>query len=390
LIAIVTVLIIFAALVIFIQAQRLHKLSKKYNLLEKAVNRAGAGITISDPNQADNPLIYVSDGFYHMTGYQTSEVLARNCRFLQGTETDQETVTKIRQAISSGQSVQVELLNYRKDGTPFWNELSINPIYEHNRLRYFVGIQKDVTIRRKLQLELEKDLLIAKNIQKSLLSATIDNESVRIEGYLQPSSQLAGDMYMWYQLDHNRYALLLIDVMGHGVASAMIANSIHILARRYMLKDTPPAKIIQLLNEFMFTLFNNQSDQLYFFTAIYLVIDTENNLIDYVNAGHLPILHQTATGQILHLDSNSTPVGILPNGTFSAGKIDFNKGDRLLLFTDGFIEESKQEYQDILKSVKTSLSEYSGSPPIFNYLLNKHADILNHDDDITLVNIERK
>ena len=87
----------------------------KNELLQKAANASSEGITISCMSSKDSPLIYVNEGFLRMVGYLNKEVIGRNCRFLQGKDTDQETVQKIRDAIEKEESCIVELLNYKKD-----------------------------------------------------------------------------------------------------------------------------------------------------------------------------------------------------------------------------------------------------------------------------------
>eukprot|EP00798_Chlamydomonas_sp_ICE-L_P007878 gene7878-1088_t len=98
---------------------------------------------VADATLPDQPLIYASDGFYQMTGYGPDEVLGHNCRFLQGEGTDLKEVQKIRDACKKGEAVSVRLLNYRKDGTPFWNLLTVTPIKTPDGK--FVGVQVDVT-----------------------------------------------------------------------------------------------------------------------------------------------------------------------------------------------------------------------------------------------------
>jgi PAS domain S-box-containing protein len=117
------------------------------HIIEQAIETTTEGITISDARLPNNPLIYANPAFYEVTGYTPEETLGYNCRFLQGAGTDPNAVQAIREAIASGGSSVVELLNYQKDGTPFWNRLSIVPIYDANGiLTNFVGIQSDQTV----------------------------------------------------------------------------------------------------------------------------------------------------------------------------------------------------------------------------------------------------
>lgn len=120
-------------------------------LKEQALSAIHSGILITDPNDTDHPIIYANDGFSRMTGYSREEVIGVNCRFLQGPETDRNTVAIVRDTIERGDSCNVLLLNYRKDGSTFWNQLDIFPVREHEdpdgQLLYFVGVQTDVTER---------------------------------------------------------------------------------------------------------------------------------------------------------------------------------------------------------------------------------------------------
>lgn len=103
---------------------------------------------IADATLPDCPLVYASEGFLAMTGYSAAEVLGHNCRFLQGEGTDPKEVATIRAAVREGRGCSVRLLNYRRDGSPFWNLLTVTPVTtEDGRVSKYVGVQVDVTSR---------------------------------------------------------------------------------------------------------------------------------------------------------------------------------------------------------------------------------------------------
>jgi len=125
-------------------------------LKSAAMDAAPIGIQLSDPSVPDNPVVYTNEGFQRLTGYPASEILGRNCRFLQGEETDPEPVAQMRQAIADEEPVSVELRNYRRDGTPFWNQIHIAPIRDdEGELTHFVGFQVDITERKRKEQELQ-------------------------------------------------------------------------------------------------------------------------------------------------------------------------------------------------------------------------------------------
>ena len=119
---------------------------------DRAIQAVAHGITITDPTLPDNPIVYASPGFTRVTGYPADEVLGRNCRFLQGKDTDPAAVVRVREAIRDGRPATIELLNYRRDGEPFWNEMTVSPVHDDDgRVTNYVGVQIDVSERRRLE-----------------------------------------------------------------------------------------------------------------------------------------------------------------------------------------------------------------------------------------------
>ena len=126
-------------------------------LRDRAINSFRQGVCITDALRPDNPIVYVNRAFLEMTGYPESEVLGFNCRFLQGPKTSAAAVDQIRRAVRDGEACLVELLNYRKDGTQFWNALSISPIRDGaGRLTHFAAAQTDVTPFKLLEEQLRQ------------------------------------------------------------------------------------------------------------------------------------------------------------------------------------------------------------------------------------------
>lgn len=133
----------------------------RYSTLLQLVENAQDGIVVAEKEGKDTILIYVNPAFEKLTGYSADEILYQDCRFLQGQDTEQDATHQIRLAIDSGEPVRTILKNYRKDGTVFWNELSVTPFYDEvDQLTYYIGIQKDVTeiveLKQKLQVAEDK------------------------------------------------------------------------------------------------------------------------------------------------------------------------------------------------------------------------------------------
>jgi two-component system cell cycle sensor histidine kinase/response regulator CckA len=126
-------------------------------LRERAIAETSSGILITDPHQPDNPIIYANPAFERITGYRVDEVLGRNCRFLQGAHTDPAAVAVIRRAIADQRDCQAVIRNYRKDGTSFWNELTISPVHDGRaQVTHFVGVLVDITARKDAEEAIER------------------------------------------------------------------------------------------------------------------------------------------------------------------------------------------------------------------------------------------
>jgi len=126
----------------------LRQLVRQNSQLTAAIASTTTGVVISDPQLRYNPIIFSNPAFTTITGYSAAEAYGRNCRFLQGPETDQATLDQLREAIGARRTFHGMLRNYRKDGTPFWNELTVNPVFDAaGDLIAFVGLQNDQTDR---------------------------------------------------------------------------------------------------------------------------------------------------------------------------------------------------------------------------------------------------
>ena len=153
-------------------------------LREAAMHEAPVGITIADATRDDEPLIYVNDEFVELTGYRREEVLGRNCRFLQGEATREEPVAEMREAIDARKPVTVDIRNYRKDGTMFWNRITITPVRdETGNVTHFLGFQEDISETK--VYEHEKSLF-QKHAEASDQVMIVTNREGEIE-YVNPA-----------------------------------------------------------------------------------------------------------------------------------------------------------------------------------------------------------
>ena len=128
--------------------------SLHFSLLPRTVEAMALGMVISDATRPETPIVYCNPGFERLTGYSAAEVVGRNCRFLQGPDTDRGELARLRAAVADGRSCSVVLKNYRKDGTAFWNALTVTPLTDDDgRVTHYVGVQTDITAVKELEAQ---------------------------------------------------------------------------------------------------------------------------------------------------------------------------------------------------------------------------------------------
>src|SRR5215204_1818661 len=159
-------------------------------LFGRAVAASSNGIVITDSKVPDNPIVYVNPAFEEISGYTADEVLGRNCRFLQADDREQPALDELREALTEARECRVVLRNYRKDGTPFWNELYVSPVHdEEGRLTNFVGVQNDITERRGIEEVLRES---EERFRATFEHAAIGAAQVGVDGrWLRVNQRLA-------------------------------------------------------------------------------------------------------------------------------------------------------------------------------------------------------
>ena len=314
-------------------------------LKERALESTAEGVVISDCTQPDMPIIYVNKAFTAMTGYGYEDVVGHNCRFLQGPDTDTAAKQAIRKAVAEQDLCIVEILNYRKDGTPFWNRLSITPVQsEQGQTTHFIGVQSDITRRRMTEeslrqasARLKRDLQAAAEIQQAQLPKELPNsEQYRYAWRFRPCQELAGDTLNIMSLDDRYTVVYVLDVCGHGVRASLQSFSLSQDLRPR--QDGPnllsPEEVFTRLN----VKYPIDMQTGMFFTILYGVLDTQTGDFTFCSAGHPgPILIRQGQSPRI-IETQSYPIGISSEADYRSETIHLESADKLILYTDGVVE----------------------------------------------------
>lgn len=390
-------------------------------LKDRALAAAAEGITIADIRKPDQPLIYANAGFERLTLYPVSQIIGKNCRFLQGRDTDPAAVEQIRTAIRERRECTLELLNYRKDGKPFWNRLSLTPIRDQEgETTHYIGVQTNVTARRRAEealqkanrdleeanLHMRRNLQAAARIQQALLPQDLPRvDRFHFSWLYEPSEELAGDTLNAFLLDASHIALYTLDVSGHGVPAALLSVTLsHWLAptsgHSTLVKPNPdtssgleivsPCEVARNLNlQFPMDLETAQ-----YFTLLYGVLDTEKAELTYVSAGSPPIVHAPKMRKPHFETVPGYPIGIVAEPGYQEQRIQLEPGDRLYFYTDGVPDAMNSAGDDFgMDRLVASIHQFRELPldeslPAIMKQVRDWAGEESIHDDATILGIE--
>jgi sigma-B regulation protein RsbU (phosphoserine phosphatase) len=265
----------------------------------------------------------------------------------------------------------------------------INKIELLARIRSALRLKYEKDWHKERDQRIQSELDLAKQVQGSVLSQPLDDENVNIEAIYQPSFELAGDFYAWYRISENRYGIILLDMMGHGISSSLVCMFISSALQDTIKQKTDPEQVISELNRYMNQLFMIDKLVNYYFTAIYLVLDTEKQTIEYVNAGHPPGL-VFMDDEVITLEQSSCAVGFFQNMTINKGKLQYKNPIQIILYTDGLIALSQEDREMNLTGFNQRLKLYKDLELSDIIAKFNTGDNTTQEDDICLVRISTK
>lgn len=234
---------------------------------------------------------------------------------------------------------------------------------------------------RKIQYELD----LATHVQRSLLSSPLQEKNIQLEVSYLPSFNLAGDMYYWHKVNDHRYAVILLDMMGHGISASLLCMFISSVLREAIKQFVDPVAVVKELNRYMAQLHHEKESIPYYFTAIYMVVDTESKTIEYVNSGHPHGYAFVDDEKVVPLNQGSCAIGFFDEIKVEKQTISYEKDIQILLFTDGLLEAiapDEFEAEEIMK--KATKQKWQHSQQLIDELLSKENQT-NQSDDMCLV-----
>ncbi|TWD99428.1 sigma-B regulation protein RsbU (phosphoserine phosphatase) [Neobacillus bataviensis] len=262
----------------------------------------------------------------------------------------------------------------------------INKVELLARIRSVLRLKYEKDLRKERDRRIQHELDLAKQVQLSMLSDPIVQGDVTISAVYKPSFELAGDLYAWYQISPGRYGVILLDMMGHGISSSLVCMYIYSTLKDAITGLGDPEAVMMELNRRMNQLHMPDRLENYYFTAIYFVLDTAEQTIEYVNAGH-PAGIAIVDDEVKLMANGCCPLGFFEDIAVTKGVIPYKKGARILLFTDGLSEGLEEEYEDAISKLVSSLQEQGMDDPkeLFERLQLSSEMLQDAKDDMCLV-----
>lgn len=264
----------------------------------------------------------------------------------------------------------------------------INKVELLARIRVSLRLKYEKDWHKEQEEKVRNELDLSMKIQTSLLSEPVIQENLVIKASHLPANKLAGDMYYWHKIDENRSGIILLDMMGHGISASLVCMFISSVLRDAIRIHTDPEKVISELNRWMSLINKRDNSVQYYFTAIYLVIDTKEKTVEYVNAGHPPGYALIDHHGLASMTKGSCAVGFFPDMDIQKSVFHYQEHIQLVLFTDGVMEALEVDGDDGLHSLEASASLYiqdlrSGNP--IDYILPKNLHQNQPDDMCVLI-----
>lgn len=377
-----------------------------YSLKERALSAIAEGITISDALLPDNPIIYANSGFEKLTGYRIEDVLHKNCRFLQGPGTDPKKVDEIRKAVYEQRECTVELLNYRKDGTPFWNQLSITPVRdEYGKVTNYIGIQSDVTKRKNAEETLiettrqlktayrrmKNDLEEARQLQLAMLPKTIPQlPYLDVAVSMKTAQEVGGDYYDFAVDSKDTLTVAIGDATGHGLKAGTIVTATKVLFNSLVFHQNP----VKILQEMSLALKDMGFHNMYM--AMIIAKMTRERML--ISSAGMPFIYhyRSSNKEVLEIRLKGMPLGGFPEYPYQSLEIGLHTGDAFLLMSDGLIELRNHKGEFFGEErIKALFQEMSTETPdaIIQHLSRKAAEWRGDEsvqDDMTLMVVKVK
>ena len=314
---------------------------KELRKLSSAVEQTADSVVITNKQGI---IEYVNPAFETTTGYNRDEVIGATPKILKSGMHDAAFYKKLWGIILKGKPYQGTIVNKKKNGEAYWCQQTISSMKDASgEITHFVSVIKDITDLKERQ-EQEMRLNIAREIQQRLYKNNISIPGFDIAGETHSALETSGDYFDFISTSDGYTWMIIADVCGHGIGSALIMAQTRAYLHAFAKMKSDPGIILTWLNQELVSFL----DEYHFVTMLLARLDTEQNILDYAGAGHVPAYLLDASGNIKEvMKSTGIPLGYLREEKYTKSKrIKLHPGDIAVFLTDGIMEAHKSDEQE--------------------------------------------
>jgi len=354
--------------------------------LSSAVEQTADTVMITDKKGV---IEYVNPAFEITTGYSREQALGQTPKLLQSGLHDAVFYQTLWSTILNGEPYRGTIINKKKNGDYYWSQQTITPMKDQaGKITNFVSVLKDISDLKQKQ-EQEFHLRIARELQQRYYNVNVEVPGFDIAGKTYPAVETGGDYFDLIEMKDGSIGIVIGDVSGHGIGSALIMTQTRACLRAYAKVEPDPAKLLDCLNQELAV----DLDERHFVTLMFARLDPKSRSLEYASAGHLPAYLLKSSGETKQvLESTGIPLGIIEDYSYAkSDPITLCADDMIVFLTDGITEAhavNKSEFGfartlDIIRSFR-----YAPAREIIEQLYRSVRSFTKkqpQEDDITSV-----
>ena len=358
-----------------------HDLALNNKILETIYDAAHHSIVLTD---AKGQIVYANNYFVNLTGYDFESLIGNMPKLLKSGFHDADFYAQLWDDISCGKTWHGFFVNKQKNGTLFYEEATITPIFTpQGNIKNYLKISNSVAKERLHQNILDGEWRIAKDVLNRMLPKRTKTKDLTFDLRFRAYNHLGGDFILYKRINDERYVIALIDVMGHGIASMIIGlQALAQLDTR--LEFEPMLNVVQALNHYLSNQ-NKEEESLSYLSGIFMELDFNSREVNYISAGHPDFYLVTKDNQLQPFESNNLLIGINENYPFRQNQLIFENIRHIFMYSDGILEIDRSKIDqgdEIMRKVLIEALECNHD--ILKHVLDTLLNPNFQEDDISM------
>jgi PAS domain S-box-containing protein len=358
----------------------------EHSIYTKLFSSAQNSIVMTD---VKGDILFANPYFEEISGYKLHELIHKSPSVLKSAYHDGQFYTQLWDTIQTGNVWEGIFINRSKSGDLFYEEATITPVLNgHGDVERYLKIGKNITRERLLLEQLSKEVKLARSVIDTLLPKFYQDEKIDFSYHMMHYNEIGGDFIYFSNASSTQYHFALIDVIGHGVSSALVALTLTQMFRDYI-RFLDLNQTVRSINQLLTRLNSENGDRGIYVTGVFIEIDFKLQNYQLINAGHPDVLILMNDQSIRHAESTNIILGVEDQREYHIHTGSLHEVSKFLCYTDGLYESNHIAYEAALTILEESLSHLSNQY-FFESVLHAFLKQAQVEDDITICKIEIK